>query len=219
MAKNEKYIAVEVEAFGRGMQKLFEGMAEVFSSIGMEEPDRLQAEKRKWQPAEGAGNNDAAEDAGEKSAGTHTDEAGVTEAPDSETHTETPVVEPTDTPAEPVTQKKGRKKTKEPAAPEPSAEEPDFPVDDEPPFDVDVEAADSNAPEDSGETEPTAKAGKQEEASITADDITKIIVQKIKQNRSNNQRIGQLLKTYGVERVSDLPKTKYEAFVTDLAAL
>ena len=214
MAKKEKYIAVEVEAFGRGMQKLFEGMAEVFSSIGMEEPDRLQAEKRKWRPAEGAGNNDAAEDAGEKSAGTHTDEAGVTEAPDSETHTETPVVEPTDTPAEPVTQKKGRKKTKEPAAPEPSAEEPDFPVDDEPPFDVDDEAA-----PDSPEETTDLKAGKQEEASITADDITKIIVQKIKKNRSNNQRIGQLLKTYGVERVSDLPETKYEAFVTDLAAL
>ena len=214
MAKKEKYIAVEVEAFGRGMQKLFEGMAEVFSSIGMEEPDRLQAEKRKWRPAEGAGNNDAAEDAGEKSAGTHTDEAGVAEAPDSETHTETPVVEPTDTPAEPVTQKKGRKKTKEPAAPEPSAEEPDFPVDDEPPFDVDDEAA-----PDSPEETTDLKAGKQEEASITADDITKIIVQKIKKNRSNNQRIGQLLKTYGVERVSDLPETKYEAFVTDLAAL
>lgn len=220
MANNEKYIAVELETFGRGMQKLFEGMAEVFSSIGMEEPDRLQAEKQKWRPADDAGNDGTAEDAGEKSAGTHTDEAGDTKDPDPESYTGTPDSEThTDTPAEPVNQKKGRKKTKEPAAPEPSAEEPDFPVDDEPPFDVDDEAADSNAPEDSGETEPTAKAGKQEEASITADDITKIIVQKIKQNRSNNQRIGQLLKTYGVERVSDLPETKYEAFVTDLAAL
>ena len=222
MAKNEKYIAVDVEAFGRGMQKLFEGMAEVFSSIGMEEPDRLQAEKRKWRPAEGAGDDGTAE-AGVNSAGTHTDEVGDTEAPDSETHTETPVVEPTDTPAEPVTQKKGRKKTKEPAAPEPSAEEPDFPVDDEPPFDMDDEAAPSASEDAASEVhaspEPTTKVGKQEEASITADDITKIIVQKIKQNRSNNQRIGQLLKTYGVERVSDLPETKYEAFVTDLAAL
>ncbi len=212
MAKIEKYIAVEVEAFGCGMQKLFEGMAEVFSSIGMEEPDRLQAEKQKWRPAEDSGNGSVAENAGEKSAGTHTDEAGDTEASDSENIG----VAPTDTPAEPVTQKKGRKKTKETAEPVPSDEVPDFPVDDEPPFDVDEDAA-SEVP---GMPELTApKAGKQEEVSITADDITKIIVQKIKQNRSNNQRIGQLLKTYGVERVSDLPETKYEAFVTDLAAL
>lgn len=215
MAKNEKYIAVEVEAFGRGMQKLFEGMAEVFSSIGMDEPDRLQAEKRKWRPAEGAGNNDAAEDAGEKSAGTHTDEAGDTKEPDSETHTGTP--------AEPVSQKKGRKKTKEPVEPVPTDEVPDFPVDDEPPFDVDDDSAPSASEDAASEVpttpEPTTKVGKQEEASITVDDITKIIVQKIKQNRSNNQRIGQLLKTCGVERVSDLPETKYEAFVTDLAAL
>ena len=78
---------------------------------------------------------------------------------------------------------------------------------------------DDEAAPDSPEETTNPKAGKQEEASITADDITKIIVKKIKQNRSNNQRIGQLLKTYGVERVSDLPETKYEAFVTDLAAL
>lgn len=218
MAKIEKYIAVEVEAFGRGMQKLFEGMAEVFSSIGMEEPDRLQAEKRKWRPAEGAGDEGAAEDV--KTAGTHTDEAGDTRAPDSENTG----AEPTDAPAESVPQKKGRKKTKEPVEAVPADDVPNFPADDEPPFDVDEEAA-PDASEDAASEipatpEPTVpEPGKQGEASITADDITKIIVQKIKQNRSNNQRIGQLLKTYGVERVSDLPEAKYEAFVTDLAAL
>lgn len=54
---------------------------------------------------------------------------------------------------------------------------------------------------------------------ITTDDITRIIVRKIKQNKDNNEKIGQVLKTYGVERVSDLKPDKYEAFVTDLAAL
>lgn len=54
---------------------------------------------------------------------------------------------------------------------------------------------------------------------LTQDDITKVIVQKIKANRSNNEKIGQLLKTYGVARVSDLPVSKYEAFITDLAAI
>ena len=54
---------------------------------------------------------------------------------------------------------------------------------------------------------------------ITSDDITKIIVRKIKQNKSNNERIGLVLKTYGVERVSDLKPEQYESFITDLAAL
>ena len=54
---------------------------------------------------------------------------------------------------------------------------------------------------------------------ITTDDITKIIVRKIKQNKANNERIGLVLKTYGVDRVSDLKPEQYEAFITDLAAL
>ncbi len=54
---------------------------------------------------------------------------------------------------------------------------------------------------------------------ISLDDVTKIIVQKIKQDRGNNQKIGQILKTYGVAKVGELDPKKYEAFVTDLAAL
>ena len=54
---------------------------------------------------------------------------------------------------------------------------------------------------------------------ITTDNITKIIVRKIKQNKANNERIGLVLKTYGVDRVSDLKPEQYEAFITDLAAL
>ena len=54
---------------------------------------------------------------------------------------------------------------------------------------------------------------------ITTDDLTKIIVRKIKQSKANNERIGLVLKTYGVERVSDLKPEQYEAFITDLAAL
>lgn len=66
-----------------------------------------------------------------------------------------------------------------------------------------------------------AKAKKQEPAvpSVTQDDITKIIVQKLKKDRSNNERIGAILKTYGVAKVSELPAEKYEAFLTDLSQL
>ena len=54
---------------------------------------------------------------------------------------------------------------------------------------------------------------------VTADDIAKIIVRKIKQNRSNSDKIGMILKTYGAAKVSELPPDKYEAFLTDVSQL
>ena len=54
---------------------------------------------------------------------------------------------------------------------------------------------------------------------VTQDDITKIIVRKIKQDRSNDEKIGAILKTYGVAKVSDLPVAKYEAFLTDISQI
>ena len=55
--------------------------------------------------------------------------------------------------------------------------------------------------------------------SVTEDDITRIIVRKIKQDRSNNEKIGSILRTYGAAKVSDLPAGKYEAFLTDVSQL
>ena len=55
--------------------------------------------------------------------------------------------------------------------------------------------------------------------SVTIDDITKVIVAKIKKKRDNNARIGALLKSYGVEKVSGLPTEKYETFLTDISEL
>ena len=78
------------------------------------------------------------------------------------------------------------------------------------------------APADAVEAEPEKEQAAPKDApapGITQDDITKIIVQKIKQNRSNNEKIGAILKTYGVAKVSDLPASKYEAFLTDLSAI
>ena len=60
---------------------------------------------------------------------------------------------------------------------------------------------------------------KEQASSVTADDLTKIIVQKIKQKRSNSEKIGAILKTYGVAKVSELPPDKYEAFITDVSQL
>ena len=55
--------------------------------------------------------------------------------------------------------------------------------------------------------------------SVTIDDITKVIVAKIKKKRDNNARIGALLTSYGVEKVSSLPPEKYEAFLTDISEI
>lgn len=82
----------------------------------------------------------------------------------------------------------------------------DDPVSDE----MSVPGAESNREKEKAEASASG---------VTQDDITKIIVQKIKQKRSNNEKIGQLLKTYGAAKVSELPASKYEAFITDLSAI
>lgn len=176
MDQKENYVTVEIEGFTRGIRKIFDGVSDVFASLGVEIPEHLQT---------------IGDDLSES-------------AP----------------------QKKRMKKTKGSAEPEPSAAKFDTSPDDEPPFDVNAKDSTStpevpDTPEvlDTPETTDAPKSGEQEETSITPDDITKIIVQKIKQNRSNNQRIGQLLKTYDVSKVSELPRSKYEAFITDLAAM
>lgn len=93
-----------------------------------------------------------------------------------------------------------------PAADEAKEELPDFPADpaDDLPFDVDT----------GQKAEPEQPA-----VTISKDEITAVIVAKIKQKRSNNEKIGQLLKTYGVGQLSELPASKYEAFLADISQL
>lgn len=67
--------------------------------------------------------------------------------------------------------------------------------------------------------EPKSETVASTVSTVSIDDITKIIVQKIKQNRSNNEKIGAILKSYGLAKVGDLVPTQYEAFLTDLAAI
>lgn len=66
---------------------------------------------------------------------------------------------------------------------------------------------------------PAAKAETQSAVTITKDEITAVIVAKIKKKRDNNEKIGQLLKTYGVAQLSDLPAEKYEAFLADVSQI
>ena len=85
----------------------------------------------------------------------------------------------------------------------------------ETPNDAVAETPKSPGPKQEGDIPATPGAA----GSVSADDITKVIVAKIKQKRSNNAKIGALLKTYGVEKVSSLPEEKYEAFLTDISQL
>lgn len=90
---------------------------------------------------------------------------------------------------------------------------------------ADVAAEDAmaaeNSPEVKQEAEHTTAPAQATEAvqTVTVDDLTKIIVRKVKQDRSNNGKIGAILKTYGVAKVSELPTAKYEAFLTDISQL
>lgn len=69
------------------------------------------------------------------------------------------------------------------------------------------------------EQESPFAAKTQSAVTITKDDITAVIVAKIKKKRDNNEKIGQLLKTYGVAQLSDLPAEKYEAFLADVSQI
>ena len=65
----------------------------------------------------------------------------------------------------------------------------------------------------------TAKAAKAAKSAINADDITKVIVEKLKQDRDNNKKIEELVHKYRVSVISQLPEEKYEAFMMELVSL
>ena len=54
---------------------------------------------------------------------------------------------------------------------------------------------------------------------LTADDISKVVIQKIKQDRAKGPAIGALLKNYGADHISKLAPEHYESFMTEVAQL
>ena len=68
-------------------------------------------------------------------------------------------------------------------------------------------------------TKQSASGREKPVVTITKDDITAVIVAKIKKKRDNNEKIGQLLNAYGVAQLSDLPAEKYEAFLADVSQI
>ena len=97
----------------------------------------------------------------------------------------------------------------------------EHPVDDADALPWAEDTGQKEAPPDktAGKDTPAAKAETQSAVTITKDEITAVIVAKIKKKRDNNEKIGQLLKTYGVAQLSDLPAEKYEAFLADVSQI
>jgi hypothetical protein len=65
----------------------------------------------------------------------------------------------------------------------------------------------------------TAAKKQEQPAELTADDLIRVVTQKIKKDRGNKEKVLSLLKSYGAAKVSDIPQDKYEAFLTDLSQL
>ena len=86
-------------------------------------------------------------------------------------------------------------------------------------------AADMSETEEGGRSGKETKAAKtviaenKDSMGISLDDLTKIIVRKLKQDRANNGKIEAILKSYGVEKVCELPQEQYESFITEVATL
>ncbi|MBO4390571.1 MAG: hypothetical protein J5825_06910 [Lachnospiraceae bacterium] len=96
--------------------------------------------------------------------------------------------------------------------------EADIPVVEEPVAEEPEKPAEPEA-ENKAEPEQVTPAAPAATTTLTADDIAKVIVQKIKRDRTVREKIEPLLKTYGVARVSELPPEKIEAFMTDISQI
>jgi hypothetical protein len=183
-------IPVDAERLSQGLRMTFEGMSMVFDSIG--------AGCRISEEAEEEHDADAKSDVSMKRGVDTKSGAGMKDALSRS-------AEKAAAEASEQTDEKDKGTGKTAAEPEPQK--------------MEKQAQDTPAEIASTQTAPAKKEAAPEALSVTIDDITKIIVQKIKKDRGNNVKIGAILKTYGVAKVSELPSEKYEAFLTELAAL
>ena len=237
MMNTEKCVAVEISVFGHGMKTMFQGMAEIFSSMVTTIPEDLEVRSNGWLPngTGGAGDHESEGIGSETTTGINSPndimchvnneddlngdnrQAGVIANGD---HTSGSVAIES---APDVGKRTGGKSGMDPEEIK-TDEDTDKKMDEEEGAGKAAEEYESNsavkpsATDDGKVSTVLANTGAKESMvpNLSQDDITRIIIQKIKQNRSNNEKIGQLLKTYGVSKVSDLPSSKYEAFITDL---
>ena len=87
------------------------------------------------------------------------------------------------------------------------------------PWDTEPEQAEQQETPKEQSKKKAAPKKKQEQTTLTADDLIRVVTQKIKKDRSNKEKVLALLKSYGAAKVSDIPQDKYEAFLTDVSQL
>ena len=120
----------------------------------------------------------------------------------------------------PVAEESKAETTDVPAKIEPVKEE----VPEEQKAEVQKTADQTEATEDTEPAVDTQKAAPQKASSdsvstVTVNDIIRIASAKITANRKNSEKIGALVRSYGVSKMSELPEDKFEAFLTDISQL
>ena len=197
VACNAQFITVDAGKLSKGLKTTFEGVAMVFDSIGLPVQLGLTMDLEDGVSDEHSASGESADPV----------------APAASAESTAPA-------AEKVAVKK---KAKADPKPEPASESTAVVETQEEAVSEESAPAAEDVVESAPAAEPETKEAPAEEvasvSSITIDDITKIIVQKIRQNRNTNEKIAAILKTYGVAKVSELPVDKYEAFLTDLSAI
>ena len=194
VACNAQFITVDAGKLSKGLKTTFEGVAMVFDSIGLPVQLGLTMDLE-----DGVSDEHSA--------------SGESGAPAASAESTAPASEKVAV----------KKKAKADPKPEPASESTAVVETQEEAVSEESAPAAEDVVESAPAAEPETKEAPAEEvasvSSITIDDITKIIVQKIRQNRNTNEKIAAILKTYGVAKVSELPVDKYEAFLTDLSAI
>lgn len=200
VACNAQFITVDAGKLSKGLKTTFEGVAMVFDSIGLPVQLGLTMDLEDGVSDEHSESDNpvapAASAASAESTAPAVEKVAVKKKAKADPKPE-PVSEPT---AVSETQEEAVSEESAPAAEVAAEPETEAPV------------AEPSAEVPDAKNTPAV-------SSITIDDITKIIVQKIRQNRNTNEKIAAILKTYGVAKVSELPVDKYEAFLTDLSAI
>lgn len=88
--------------------------------------------------------------------------------------------------------------------------------------DLTAEAAEE-AKKASGDTPKAAEKATEDKpsktSSVTMPEIIKIVTKKIEADRGNSTKIGDIVKSFGIGKLTELPEDKYEAFLTQLTAL
>ena len=82
-----------------------------------------------------------------------------------------------------------------------------------------AEAGEAEKADEPATTQPAQERKPEPGSVLTADDVARIVVQKVKANPGINEKIRALVIAHGAQRVTELKPEVLEAFLTDLSQL